>query len=89
MTGKFTCPSEGLYLISVEILSKSDPSNMYVYKNDLEVHYFYFSNDITHWNTGTAIVALELQVNDTVDARSANNVFVDNEGSCITIIKVK
>lgn len=77
-------------MISVEILSKSDPSNMYVYKNDLVVHYFYLSNDITHWNTGTAIVALELQVNDTVDARSAaNNVIVDDEGSCITIIKVK
>ncbi|CAG2246737.1 unnamed protein product [Mytilus edulis] len=89
MTGKFTCPSDGLYLITVGILSESDPSNIYVYKNDHEVHYFYFANDLTHWNLGTAVVALELQVNDTVDTRFASNVIVDNEGSCITIIKVK
>lgn len=76
-------------MITVGILSESNPSNINIYKNDQIVLYVYFSNDNQHWNLGTAVVALELQVNDTVDARSANNVIVDNEGSCITIIKVK
>lgn len=88
-TGRFNCPSDGLYMISVGILSLSSPSHIYIYKNDQSVHYYYFANDDHHWNTGTAVVALELQVNDTVDARSAGTVLVDNEGSCITIIKVK
>lgn len=88
-TGQFTCPSEGLYLISVGITSRSAPSNIYIFKNGQNVRYFYFSDNDQHFNMGTAVLALELQVNDKVDARSANTVIVDNDGSCITIIKVK
>lgn len=87
--GKFRCIMEGLYHLTVSILSLIVRGKFDIYHNGRSVYHTYISDD-GHFEMGTAVVAVYLKMNDTVWVQSAiNSLNVDFEGSCFTIIKVK
>lgn len=87
-SGQFTCEVEGLYLISAFI-------HYHIYKNEIIFvsNFFNFittSGDIGgSGNTGTAVVAVALDIGDTVKIQTANSMYVvSDKRSCITIAKL-
>jgi hypothetical protein len=87
-TGKFSCEEEGLYQISVSIVSKTVHSRYNIFKNNRLISWTYVSDD-DYIDTGTTVAAVELKVNDTLWVM-ANTDIIDYLGwSCVTIIKIK
>lgn len=87
-TGKFTCTKPGLYLVSIWVLTKgqNNPGTVFIYRNDKYLTKTYISTT-THYDTGTATAAVELQLNDKVWVRYDNG-RVDSYGTCMTIVKL-
>lgn len=94
-SGQFTCEVEGLYLISAFIDTSTNYGHYHIYKNEMIFvsNFFNFittSGDIGgSGNTGTAVVAVALDIGDTVRIQTANSMYVvSDKRSCITIAKL-
>lgn len=87
-TGKFKCTIEGLFHISVSILSNTKDKRFGIYMNGHLVSKAYISNtDIYQSGTGIAVVALN--INDELWVQSMDGkLHVNSFASCITIVKI-
>lgn len=87
-TGKFVAEMEGLYIVSVWIMSSTRESEIGIYHNNKLITRTYINGDNGAWHSACGIVAIELQINDTVwiGTLHAMNVL---DRSCFTIVKVK
>ena len=87
-TGKFSCEEEGLYQISVSIVSSTNNSRYNIIKNDRLIAWSYVSSD-DHIDTGTTVAAVELKVNDTLWVKAVRYLQDYMGWSCVTILKIK
>lgn len=92
-SGKFTSESEGLYLVFSWIVSDVNDAQFAIYcnGNSLARVYVTFNGDTGNANVGTtrAVVAVELKAGDIVWVQTKIGIFVGNQGSCLTIAKLK
>lgn len=93
-TGKFTCESEGLYLISSWVESNTDYARFGVYRNNFllaNAYITYTDSGSVVVGTGTAVIAVELQVGDLVYVKTEYNMlpYINSKDSCLTIAKLK
>lgn len=87
-SGKFTCEVEGLYQISVTILSHTGDKRFGIYMNNHLVSKAYISST-SNSESGTAVAVVVLKRNDKVSVQSLeDNLYVNNYASCITIVKL-
>lgn len=87
-SGKFTCEAEGLFQISVTILSNTGNKRFGIYMNKHLVSKAYISSTSNH-ESGTAVAVVVLKRNDEVSVQSLrSNMYVNNYASCITIVKL-
>lgn len=88
-SGKFNCTKEGLYHLTVSILSRTLDGTFDINHNGIHVYHTYISSD-AHYEMSTATLAVYLIMHDTIWVQSnTKGLYVDYEGSCFTIIKVK
>lgn len=87
-TGKFVAEMEGLYIVSVWIMSSSRESEIGIYHNDKLITRTYINGDNGAWHSACGIVAIELQINDTVWIGTLHSMTIYDR-SCFTIVKVK
>lgn len=93
-TGKFTCESEGLYLISSWVESGTSFARFGVYRNNFllaNAYITYTDRGSVVIGTGTAVIAVELQVGDLVYVKTKTNMipYISSKDSCLTIAKLK
>ena len=93
-SGKFVCEVSGVYLFSVHIMSGSNHAEYQMLKNNMllsYVHVIYTSpTSGTHYNTGTGVMAVQLNVGDTLNVKADNNMYIVGPSySCMTIIKIR
>ncbi|CAC5421381.1 unnamed protein product [Mytilus coruscus] len=88
-TGKFICEKEGLYIISVTILTVTNAGEFYLYVNGsiFATSYKYQSN--AWWSSSSIIISLELQVNDSVWIQTNGIQVRGGSYSHLTIVKLK
>ncbi|CAG2246960.1 unnamed protein product [Mytilus edulis] len=86
-TGKFTCEKGGVYHISVVINTPTDHSSFSIYMNGNSVSKLSISSD-NHVDTGTSVVALELQIGDIVWVQADTDIHVYFHWSCMTVVKL-
>lgn len=61
----FTCPSPGLYLFHVSIISSTSDKGVLIYKNSQQITFAYTGNG-SPYESGSASAALRLNINDQV-----------------------
>ncbi|CAC5357457.1 unnamed protein product [Mytilus coruscus] len=86
-TGKFTCEKGGVYHISVVINTPTDHASFSIYMNGNSVSKLSISSD-SHVDTGTSVVALELQIGDIVWVQADTDTHVYFHWSCMTVVKL-
>ena len=95
ISGQFVCEVSGVYLFSVHIMSNSNDAVYQMFKNTMilsHVYVIYTSNTSdAHRNTGTGVMAVQLNVGDTLYVKSdAYNMHIySGSWSCMTIIKIR
>ncbi|XP_071136988.1 uncharacterized protein MG328 homolog [Mytilus edulis] len=91
-SGQFTSEVEGLYLVSVWIDTTTNYGHFQIYKNQMIIGstvFNYISTSATVQTTGTAVVAVELQIGDTVRIQTAKSMYIaHSKESCFTIAKL-
>ncbi|XP_076071317.1 uncharacterized protein LOC143042749 [Mytilus galloprovincialis] len=88
-TGKFVCKHNGLYMISVSIMSNTNGARFYIYLNGNSISSTYIANqEKGWWHTGTVVVSRQLKINDMLWVQT-NGIFVHSTYSQLTIMKVK
>ena len=92
-SGKFVCEVPGVYLFSVYIMSESDNAVYRMLKSNMvlsHVYVIYTSQPSgSHYNTGTGVMAVQLNVGDTLYVNAHNNMHIYGTWSCMTIIKIR
>jgi len=93
-SGQFVCEVSGIYLFSVHIMSNSNDAAYIMLKNNMILSYVYVihtSNTTdSHQNTGTGVMAAQLNVGDTLYVKSDYNMHIySGPYSCMTIIKIR
>ena len=92
-SGKFVCEVSGVYLFSVHIMSNSDNAIYQMFKNNMILSYVYviFTSQTSglHYNTGTGVMAVQLNVGDTLYVKPYRNMYINGSYSCMTIIKIR
>ena len=93
-SGQFVCEVSGVYLFSVHIMSRSNDASYQMLKNSMNishVYVIYTSDTGLHYNTGTGVMAVQLNVGDTlyVKADGTDMYTYSGTNSCMTIIKIK
>lgn len=93
-SGTFTCEKQGLYLVGAYIMSYSTLAGFQIIKNGILVSRVQVSPTFTstgndNYHTGTGIIAVHLNSNDTINIKSSHTMKVYPGGySCLTVIKV-
>ena len=91
-SGQFVCEVAGFYLFSVHIMSDSNDASHQMVKNNMALAYVYviYTSDTgLHHNTGTGVIAVQLNVGDTLYVKAyVDNMHIYYTYSCITIIKI-
>lgn len=91
-SGKFTNEVKGLYLISAWIHTSTNYGRFHIFKNEMVIGstvFNYISNSLTIENTGTVVVAVELQIEDTMRIQTARTMnVIGSRQSCFTIAKL-
>lgn len=88
-TGKFSCEVEGLYHISVYIVSYTTSSMYSIYKNTNKLTTTY-SDTAGNIQTFAVAVVVEMNVGDTISVIPDTNMHVyARHWSCITIAMIK
>ena len=92
-SGKFVCEVSGVYLFSVHIMSQSNNAVYQMLKNNMILSYVYviYTSDTgLHYNTGTGVMAVQLNVGDTLYVKASSNMHIyGSPYSCMTIIKIR
>ena len=91
-SGKFVCEVSGVYLFSVHIMSESNRAEYQMLKNNMILSYVYViytSQTSSHYNTGTGVMAVQLNVGDTLYVKASTNMYIYSAYSCMTIIKIR
>ena len=92
-SGQFVCEVPGVYLFSVYIMSESDNAVYRMLKSNMvlsHVYVIYTSQPSgSHYNTGTGVMAVQLNVGDTLYVKTYNNIHIYGPFSCMTIIKIR
>lgn len=93
-TGKFTCETGGIYLISASIMSNTNVADYYIYLNGNQISKTYIgytsSPPSLMYHTGTVVLARQLRPNDSVWVYSDSDYYMYNGLlSTLTIVKVK
>lgn len=93
-SGKFVCEKEGLYLFSVSVYSNTNDAFFNIYLNGKRISYTYIgynsNNPSSMGNTGAAVHALQLRLNDSVWVTYPGAYYVgSSDGSTFTIAKIK
>lgn len=90
--GKFICEVDGIYLVSTWIDSSTNYGRFHIYKNEQIIGstvFNYISTTASVENTGTAVVAVELHIGDTVRIQTGRSMnIVSSRRSCFTIAKL-
>jgi len=94
ISGQFVCEVSGVYLFSVHIMSNSNDAAYIMLKNNMILSYVYVihtSNTTdSHENTGTGVMAAQLNVGDTLYVKADTNMHIySGSWSCMTIIKIR
>jgi hypothetical protein len=91
-SGQFVCEVPGVYLFSVHILSESDDAAYQMLKNNMvlsNVNVIYIDDTDSHYNTGTGVMAVQLNVGDTLYVKAYHSMYIYGSHSCMTIIKIR
>jgi hypothetical protein len=91
-SGKFVCEVSGVYLFSVHIMSQSNNAIYQMLKNNMALTHVFviFTSDTgLHYNTGTGVMAVQLNVGDTLYVKADSNMYIYGSYSCMTIIKIR
>lgn len=93
-SGTFTCEKPGFYLVGTYIMSKDSDATFFIKKNGGSVGHIQVSPVVTSavnpYHTGTGIIAVQLDLNDTLNIKAGTNMKVYGaDYSCLTVIKVK
>ncbi|CAC5422868.1 unnamed protein product [Mytilus coruscus] len=101
-SGIFTCEKQGLYLIGAYIMSNSSYAQFQIIKNGFLVSRVQVNPFLRErstpviivnpdpYHTGTGIIAVQLDVFDTLKIKAGFKTLVYGDGySCLTVIKVK
>lgn len=86
-TGKFTCEKAGLYQVSVVINTPTDHARFSTHVNGNLVSTLSVSTD-NHVDTGTSVIAVELQAGDVVWVQADTDIHVYFHWSCMTVVKI-
>jgi len=89
-SGKFVCEAPGVYLFSVHIMSDSNNAAYIMFKNNMILSYVYviYTSQTSglHYNTGTGVMAVQLNVGDTLYVKADTNMHIYSDPwSCMTI----
>ena len=91
-SGKFVCEVSGVYLFSVHTMSGSNHAEYQMLKNYMLLSYVHViytcPTSGTHYNTGTGVMAVQLNVGDTLYVKVGTNMYIQSSYSCMTIIKI-
>lgn len=91
-SGQFTNEVEGLYLISAFIDTSTNYGHFQIYKNQIiigDTVFNYISSSDRIETTGTAVVAVELDIGDTVRIQTGKSMNISyGRRSCFTIAKL-
>ena len=89
-TGKFSCEIGGVYLMSVWILSSINGAEFAIFKNGNNIAQAFITNNSDgKSNTATAVVAVNLRVNDQVWVQAVRKMYAGtSHRSCITVVKL-
>lgn len=93
-TGKFTCETGGIYLISASIMSYTNNAFYYIYLNGYQISFtqiaYSSSPPSTMYHTGTVVLARQLRPNDVVWVQQNIDFYIYHALlSTLTIVKVK
>ncbi|XP_071181351.1 myosin-11-like [Mytilus edulis] len=93
-TGKFTCETGGIYLISASIMSQTNDAYYHIILNGTTISAtnigYSSSSPLTMHHTGSVVLARQLRPNDSVWVSSnGNNYMFGGMLSTFTIVKVK
>ncbi|XP_071139176.1 chromosome partition protein Smc-like [Mytilus edulis] len=89
LTGKFRCTTEGLFQISVSILSRTNDQRFGIYMNGHLVSKGYISGT-DDYESGTGIAVVALDVTDEVWVQPVDTKLqVHSFATCITVVKIK
>ena len=92
-SGKFVCEVSGVYLFSVHIMSGSNHAEYQMLKNSMLLSYVHViytcPTSGTHYNTGTGVMTVQLNVGDTLYVKASTNMYIYSAYSCMTIIKIR
>ena len=84
----FTCPSPGLYLFHVSVLTNTERGGIWIYKNTQQLTLAYAGYGDPQWNGASVSAAVWLDVGDQVYLRPySSTLFIDPE-SVFTGVKV-
>lgn len=90
-SGQFTSEVRGLYLVSAWIHTTTNYGYFHIYKNQIiigSIIFNYISTSGNIENTGTAVVAVELDIGDTVRVQTGRTMYIRSLQSCFTIAKL-
>lgn len=87
--GIFPIKTDGLYIIDVQISSKTQNGEVGIYINENHMTSIYIGYN-KDWETGSGSIAVQLKVGDQVSIKTIqNNLMIYNlQRSCLTIVKV-
>lgn len=92
-SGTFICEKQGLYLVGAYIMSYSTLAQFQIIKNGILVSRVQVSPTFTstgndNYHTGTGIIAVHMNSNDTINIKSGYTMTLYGGYSCLTVIKV-
>ena len=91
--GKFVCGVSGVYLFSVHITSDSNNAEYQMLKNNMILSsvYVMYTSQLSgvHHSTGTGVMAVQLNVGDTLYVKAFSNMYISSSWSCMTVIKIR
>ena len=84
----FTCPSPGLYLFHVSMLTKTKYGGIWIYKNTQQLTLAYAGHGDPQWNGASVSAAVWLDVGDQIYLRPHNSLMVIDQNSVFTGVRV-
>ncbi|VDI69475.1 Hypothetical predicted protein [Mytilus galloprovincialis] len=90
-TGKFKCGKSGWYIVSVTIEFNNNHGEFHIYVNGKVFTKNYKLQQASWWHSSSAIIAIELNINDTVWIQIGGSTYADVRAdlhSRLTIIKI-
>nr|XP_022295512.1 uncharacterized protein LOC111105483 [Crassostrea virginica] len=84
----FTCPSPGLYLFHVSVLTSTKSGGIWIYKNSQQLTLAFAGNGDPQWNGASVSAATWLDVGDQVYLRPYSSTLYTDGNSAFTGVKI-